>query len=120
MIGEGEELIGSLDPQTLDPAYSYRWVHESNQKLARRLSQGYRFVSRTDDKVAVLYDSEGLQGDDDKIRHGDTVLLKIPKAQHQKLQDRIDVSKRARLGAPKGQFRKKARSYGVEVDDKKE
>lgn len=114
-----EELIGGLDPDSLNPNLHYRFVSTSGQKIARRLVRGYRFVRPSEDGVRKLNAEEDDKGED-RIRHGDTVLMCIPKERHLEMEEKVRNLSRARLAAPKGQFRKKARGYGVEVNDKKE
>lgn len=117
--GDENELIGGIDPASLDPNMHYRFVYTGGNKIARRLTRGYRFVRPSEDRVRKLNTEEDDSGED-RIRHGDTVLMCIPKEKHQAMVDRVQNMSRARLAAPKGQFRKKARSLGVEVNDKKE
>lgn len=113
-----DELIGGLDRSSLDPAMHYRFVYTGGNKIARRLTRGYRFVRPSEDGVKKLY-AEDEKGDD-TIRHGDTVLMCISKEKHEEMEKRVRDLTRARLSAPKGQFRKKARGLGIEVNDKKE
>lgn len=116
---EENELIGGLDPNSLDPNMHYRFVYTGGNKIARRLTRGYRFVRPSEDGVQKLY-SEGNEAGDDTIRHGDTVLMCISKERHEEMEKRVRDISRARLSAPKGQFRKKAKGLGIEVNDKKE
>lgn len=120
VTGDENELIGGLDPNSLDPTMHYRFVYTGGNKIARRLTRGYRFVRASEDGVKKLYGEEGTDSGDDMIRHGDTVLMCIPKEKHEAMEKRVRDISRARLAAPKGQFRKKARGLGVEVTDKKE
>lgn len=114
-----EVEAGDLDPESLDPEYSYRYVYAGGNKIARRLARGYTFVRKSEDGVQKVFDQEG-DGADDFIRNGDTVLMKIRKDRLNAMTERIRQVTRARLAAPKGQFRKKAREGGVNVDTKKE
>lgn len=120
VVGEDQELIGGIDPATLDPNMHYRFVYTGGNKIARRLTRGFRFVRRSEDQVKQLYGEEGSDKGDDMIRHGDTVLMCIPKEKHDAMVERVRNQSRARLAAPKGQFRKKAKNLGVEITDKKE
>lgn len=119
VVDESNELIGGIDPASLDPNMHYRFVYTGGNKIARRLTRGFRFVRPSEDGVRQLYGEENPTGDD-RIRHGDTVLMCIPKEKHDAMVKRVQDLSRARLAAPKGQFRKKARNLGVEVNDKKE
>jgi hypothetical protein len=109
-----EETI--IDVNTLDPSMHYRRVQERPQRISRMLAKGYRFVSASEDGVQTV--TKEINGADDKIRDGDTVLMAIPKQHYLERKAKRDRLSQARLSAPKGQFRKKAERHNVTVDDK--
>jgi hypothetical protein len=112
-----------LDENTLDPNKTYRWVHNAPTRLAQRRSQGYRLVSRKDDKVKTLVPEE--KAPDDYIYNGDSVLMCCDTATVESRRGRTSAIATARLGTPVSQFRKEhqtsgARNSSVLVDEEGE
>lgn len=100
-----------LDEDTLDPNKTYRWVHNAPTRLAQRQSQGYRLVSRKDDKVQTLVPDE--KAPDDYIYNGDSVLMCCDTATVKQRRNRTSAIAVSRLGTPVSNFRKEHQTSGV-------
>lgn len=108
--------LTTLEPDTLDAAFHYRFVHNSPAKISKRIRRGWSF-GRKSEGVRKQFDNQ-QEGVDDFIYDGDTVLMKIPKDLHEAQRQRVAEVSRSRLAAPKGQFRKKTASSGVRMASK--
>lgn len=100
-----------LDEDTLESGKTYRWVHNTPLKLAQRRSQGYRLVSRTEDKVKTLVPDE--QAPDDYIYNGDSVLMCCDTKLVEQRRGRTASVAAARLDTPVSQFRREHRDSGA-------
>lgn len=109
------ELEGIVDLDTLDPDMHYRFGHERPQRQARLKAKGYRVVKVSQDKVKPVL--EDMVGPDDTIRDGDTVLMCCPQERWKGRRRQLAETNRARLAAPKGQFRKKTRGAAPGGED---
>lgn len=99
-----------LDPDTLDPNLQYRWARQD--LVQRRLVQGYRMVSRSEDKVRTLLD-DVHKVTDDRIYNGDAVLMACDKQiVNQRRADRRDLNE-LRLDGPRRKFKQEARNQRV-------
>ena len=101
-----------LDPESLDKEFHYRFINSRGPRWSRAAKQGYTPVSRTEDGVRLVGEGAVRREDesaDDHIRDGDRILCKIPKNRFKERRGKIAALNRARLSAPEGQFRKKAR-----------
>lgn len=116
-LGDAQEMIG-LEEDSLDPEMHYRFVSERQARQARHRALGYRPVSRSEDGVKLTTDSTDGAAED-LIRVGDTILMCTPKTKYEGRRNRIDSVARARLEAPEGQFRKKAKAADANVTFKK-
>lgn len=112
-----EDLEQILDLDTLDPDMHYRFVHERPQRQARVKAKGYRPVLAGEDQVKPLV--EDMIGPDGIIRDGDTILMCCPKDRFKNRRKLLAEQNRARLAAPKGQFRKKTRGAAPGGEDVK-
>lgn len=105
------ESMFTLDPATMDPEMSYKFVREDKMRIARHKMRGYRVVLTDTDKVRpyVDFDDHG----DGAIRVGDCILMQCPR-------DKAEARKRSnerlateRLAAPKKKFEQAAKKRGV-------
>jgi hypothetical protein len=104
------EIEGIVDRETLDPQYHYRFVQERPQRIARLRAKGYTPVSVSEDGVkTIIGDDEPA---DDRIRDGDTILMKVPKDRFTESRKKVAKVTRGRLATPVAQFRKKTRGAG--------
>lgn len=103
------EFEGILDRSTLSPEFHYRFIHERPQRMSRMKAKGYRVVSATESGVKTY---TGEVTADDTIRDGDTILMAIPIERYQEGRKKVAKVTKARLTAPKAQFRKKAKGAG--------
>ena len=113
-----------IDPDSLSPEKHYRVIQDRPTRLARVPAQGYQPVNvesgvrrlsvRDTEKPEDSFDAEGL------FRVGDGILCEVPKEIKQERDNKQERLKRARLSAPEGQFRKRAKAAGFDVNDKKE
>lgn len=110
------EMALVLDPASLDPNLHYRFVQDRPTNLAKMKARGYRYVSRTKDKVKTLVELE--QTADDTIRHADMVLMYTSKEAYHKRQRNKASLVRDRLEATHESFKEKvaqAQAAGVDV-----
>lgn len=109
--GLDPELSGIIDTETLDNEnYYYRLVQERPQRIARMKARGGTFVSATEDGVKTFLGDDAFA--DDKIRDGDTILMKFPRAKHEERKKAVRQLTRKRLAVPEAQFRKKTKKAG--------
>ena len=102
---------GVLDESTLDPNLHYRWTTNNPNQISRRISQGYRLVSRKDDEVKTLIDDPKLP--DDRIYNGDLVLMCCDsRARAKRRQAKIELADNW-LSAPADEFKSRHRQSGV-------
>lgn len=99
-----------IDPESLDPEYNYRFVQKRPQRLARVKMKGYEPVDR--DEVELLTDQLG-GAEEEKIIHGDVILMKAPKDLVARRRKEVKELNERRIRAPEGSFRKKAASTRV-------
>jgi hypothetical protein len=68
--------LTELDPQFLDKAFEYRWVHKSQLKVARARARGYVIVDPNTEEIknAVGDSPDAVDG---TYTLGDVVLMKI-------------------------------------------
>lgn len=112
-----------INPESLDPNKHYRIISDRPTRRARASSQKYTPVTE-EDGVESLSGSSLISADG-LIRVGDGILMCCDKDVKKERDERRDKLTRARLRAPEGQFRKRAResSAGLEkqirIDDTK-
>lgn len=109
-----------LDPESLDPTKHYRFVRNDPQNIARKKVQGYRVVSRKEDKVKTLTE---LESTDDSIQLNDLILMCCHKSTHQARQSRLKGVSQGRLEAAKQKLQEKvdrasASGLNIRVTDK--
>jgi hypothetical protein len=112
-----------LKEETLDPNKTYRWVQNSPLQIAKRSTQGYELVSRTEDEVETLLDN--TKAPDDYIYNGDSVLMCCSKSLVKARRSRTSRIANDRLGAPVTEFktehqRSGARNSKVLIDEEGE
>lgn len=103
------EMEGIVDRETLDEAFHYRFIQDRPQRISRLRAKGYSLVSASEDGVKTLTGDEAA---DDRIRDGDTILMKIPKERFAEGRRKIAKVTRGRLSTPTAQFRKKTKGAG--------
>ena len=108
-----------LDEDTLDPNMHYRFIQERPTSLSRARLKGYRLVKPSETDVRTLFDQEDKPGED-IIKHGDRVLMAIPKSKHH--QHRRDISEMTlrRLQSNDQKVRELASKTRVEIHDTEE
>lgn len=114
-----EDLEGLIDMESLDDSMHYRFVHERPQRVARLRHKGYRVVRVGEDEGADTVRAlvEDIVSPDGTIRDGDTILMCVPKERHQAGRNKLAALNKARMVAPKQQFRKKTRGTGPGGED---
>lgn len=100
-----------LDEKTLDPNMTYRWVRNDPLSIAKRSTQGYRLVSRSEDGVEPLVDNG--KAPDDYIYNGDSVLMCCETNTVEARRLRTSEIAERRLGAPVAEFRNEHRQSGA-------
>lgn len=115
---EDPEDLQGLDPESLKEDLYYRWIHVRPQRIARMKSKGFRFAVPGEDARTLT--DEDQETADGRLVNGDTVLMVCPKKTHEQSRAKVAKVTRARLAAPKQQFKKKAAEGGVEVTTKKD
>jgi hypothetical protein len=108
-----------LDEETLDPNMHYRFIQERPTSISRAKLKGYRLVRPSETDVRTLYDQEDQPGED-IIKHGDRILMAIPKSKHHR--NRRDISEMTlrRLQSNDQKVRELARQSKVEIHDREE
>lgn len=125
-----------IDPDSLDPNFHYRVISDRPARIARARTQGYtpaKYVRRLSDKQELIVPGNGSEegaeesdavGADGLIRLGDGILMACPKQVFEERERKQTNMKRARLAAPEGSFRKRAKeasaglSKQIQVDSK--
>ena len=111
---ESIDNLGSgldLDPETLDPAYNYRWTHKSPKKMARARAKGYRLVDPALESGICTVGGESPEtATDGTYTVGDVVLMKVPKSTHKKRRKAIAKRRDDRLRGPERKFRREAQA----------
>lgn len=69
---EGSDFT-TLDPATMEPGVTYRWVQNRPTNVARKRMRGYRVCSYSKDKIRPY--AELPQTADDTIAYGDLILM---------------------------------------------
>lgn len=102
-----------LDPETLDPSLHYRWVNATPLKVGKAKVRGYRAIL-SDSGVRTL---AGYLDDtsDGTMRIQDVILMACPVEKWRGRKRAALKQVRARLSAPKKQFKKNARAKRVRV-----
>jgi hypothetical protein len=111
-----------LDQETLDPKFHYRFIQERPTSVARAKLKGYRVVKTDEDKVKTVYDQED-ETPQNIIKHGDRILMKVPKAKHKSNRKEVSDQANQRLLSANQKVRQKAREMGLqlhEVDEEDE
>jgi hypothetical protein len=108
-----------LDEETLDPSMQYRFIQERPTAISRAKLKGYRVVRPSEDGVKTRFGQEDEPAED-IIKHGDRILMAIPKASHH--QHRSDLKKSAiqRLSSNEQRVRQLARENKIKLHDKYE
>lgn len=102
---------GVLDEETLDPNLHYRWTTNNPNQISRRISQGYRLVSRKTDGVKTLIEDQ--KQPDDRIYNGDLVLMCCDaRSRAKRRQDKIELADKW-LSAPADEFKTRHSQSGV-------
>ncbi len=105
--------LTELDPDSLDKAFSYRWVYKNPKKTARMRARGYKFVDPTQEEPKNLVGDVVEVASDGTYTVGDTVLMKVPRVV-KKARDRKKARKtESRLKGPQRSFKKKAREQSA-------
>ena len=96
----------ALDPDSLDPEFSYRWVNVDPRKIGRAKARGYVYVKSDEGIMNTVGDSPEVK--DGRYYVMDVVLMKcrvdVRKARRRKNHKRTQ----ARLKGPERKFRKEA------------
>lgn len=108
-----------LKEDTLDPKLHYRFVQQRPTQVSRYKLKGYRVVRPSEDGVETLYDQEDKPAED-IIKHGDRVLMAIPKPKYHQLAARVKERAISRLQTNEEKFRSTAKRRGVKIHDKDE
>lgn len=105
--------VQRLDPSTLDSNKHYRFVHPRN--AARRRSQGYEVVLRSESGVKFLWeDGEDVAAvSDDRIRIGESFLMCCKKEVYRARRKMYQELNDRRLGSVEAKFQERARKKGV-------
>ncbi len=101
----------ALEPSTIDVNKHYRFCHPRN--LARRKSQGYEVVLRSESGVRLLNEDDSVTTADDLVRVGDLVLMACEKKRFNQRRQQIAKLARDRLGSSEQNFEARARKRGV-------
>lgn len=112
-----ESLDEIIDTGTLAEDMHYRFVHERPQRIARMKAKGYRIVLSEEDGVKPIV--EDIISPDGSIRDGDTVLMCVPKERFEAGRAKLAAINKARMAAPKQNFRKKTRRAAPSGEDVK-
>lgn len=111
---EGREMANILDEDSLDPKMAYRFVQVRSKRVAEAKRMGYRTVSRKEDGVKTMFELDENDGSD-SIVDGDTVLMKIPKAELKRRERAKQERTKARLASADSKFREMAERSGMRV-----
>lgn len=113
--GLDPEQMGILDMESLNPEFYYRFVQERPQRIARMKARGGRIVSASEDGVKTFIEDDTPA--DDKIRDGDTILMRFPREKHEESRRKVRKITRGRLATPEANFRKKAKGAAPGGED---
>jgi len=114
---ESESAI--LDEDTLDKGMHYRFIQTRPAAVARAKLKGYRVVKPSEDGVKTLYDQEDADAED-VIKHGDRILMAVPKARHQKHRKDVRDLATSRIKSVEAKTRQLAREAKIKIHDKEE
>lgn len=112
---ESREHMGSmleLDTSRLDKRFKYRWVNVAPIKVARAKAKGYIFVDPDEEIQNLVGDSPDTE--DGRVRVGDLVLMKAPRALYKARRAKLASTTKARLGGQKRKFKREAQVTGQE------
>ena len=100
-----------LDPDTMEPGMSYKFVREDRMRIARHKMRGYRVVLMSESTVRpyVEFDDSG----DGAIRVGDTILMQCPTEKVERRKKQEEQVTTRRLNAPKKAVQDKAKRAGI-------
>jgi hypothetical protein len=87
----------SLDPETIDSDYKYRFVYHDKNRFARMMMRGYEFVTRDDPErlkysLVAQYTTEGY------LAVGDSVLMRCAKKRYDRRRKEIRTLNEGRMG----------------------
>jgi hypothetical protein len=102
------ELV-EIDTEKLDARYKYRFSHKSPLKVARNRARGYRIVDPGVETIYTRLGEEVIPAADGTYTFGDTVLMRIPRKEHQARRIAQRKKTNQRLSGPKKKFKSKAR-----------
>jgi hypothetical protein len=105
-----------LNHETLDDSFHYRFIQERPTQVARAKLKGYKIVRPSETGEETIFEQEDADAQD-IIKHGDRILMKIPKKGH--LQHRERTRERAlnRLRTPDQKVRAQAKERGIKIHD---
>ena len=98
-----------VDPDSLDPKMHYRWVKNEQGRIAKRVSQGYRFVERKEVKLLV----ENEETPDGKVVNYDAVLMCCDLRRRKNREKEVAQRSKEWLKGPEADFKKKLRESGA-------
>lgn len=101
----------ALDSETLDPGKHYRFCHPRN--MARRKSQGYEVVLRSESGVRLRSDDDSVKTADDLIHFGNLILMSCDKKYFYARRQRVAKLAHDRLSSSEKQFEARAKKRGV-------
>lgn len=104
-----------IDLSALDPDRQYRWVRNAQLRIARAKAKGYRFVDPSAEEVNDQNGDPIGEHVDGRVIVGDVVLMWTPKGEFIGRKKSLRVQNEKRLGSIKKQFKRLARSKGVET-----
>lgn len=112
---ESREHMGSmleLDVSCLDPNFKYRWVNVAPVKVSRAKAKGYVPVDPDEDIQNLVGDSPDTE--DGRVRVGDLILMKAPKALYKARRKKLAETTKSRLRGQKRKFKAEAQVKGQE------
>jgi hypothetical protein len=101
--------LTDLDESTLDPNYTYRWVHKSGLKIGRQKARGYVIVKPEDEEIKNAA-GEAPEAADGTYTIGDVVLMKIKKLDYRQRKHAQKRKTDKRLKGPVRKFKREART----------
>lgn len=90
-----------------DPAYNYRWVSMTQERIDFMKDIGYEFVTQEDTKT----------GADNRRIVGTSVLMRCPREQYERREHIRRLRSRQMLESPRNKVKDTAQALGVEAMD---
>lgn len=108
-----------LEPKSLRSDVHYRFVQVRPSAVSRAKLRGYRVVKPSETGEKTLFDQEDASAED-VIKHGDRVLMSVPKKVHAENRRRVKEMSESRLRSNDQRVRELAARGKVKLHERDE